>query len=209
MSPTRPIRRVGQIQALASPVRQEIADCLAAGGPMSVAELAAELGRTPPSLYFHVQRMLQAGLIETAGERNLQRHAEKLYAAARVMRVHYDLRDPDSRDAVSAMAASMQRVAARDFERGIESAEARATGGRRNLWAARMVAWVSAEELARLNALLESILDLLSTRCDETKTERVALQWTLTPVPVDRWEPTRPTPQGDSSSKRRTSGSPP
>ena len=191
MSHSRRVVRAEQIKALASPVRHEIADCLAAGGPMSVAELAGELERTPQSLYFHVQGLLDVGLIKVAGERVLPRHVETLYIASRELRLRYDHHDPDCRDALSAMAASIHRVSTRDFKRGLESASAQTSGKHRNLWAARILAWVSPEELAQVNALLNSLVDLLSTRWDSTKTERVALQWTLAPMPARHVEKER------------------
>jgi len=170
------------LRSLASPVRHEIVDCIAAGGPLSVAELAAELGRAPQSLYFHVQRLCRAGLLEVCGERRLARHVETLYASSRLMRLTYDVRDRGFRRALRAMASSMQRVAMRDFARGLESPLARPDGRRRNLWAARIVAWVSPEELAEVNSMLMTLLGRLATTRGAKRTERVALQWTLAPL---------------------------
>ena len=46
-----------QLQAIASPPRQRLVAALEALGPASVRELAAHLGRSPQSLYFHLRKL--------------------------------------------------------------------------------------------------------------------------------------------------------
>ena len=49
--------------ALISPVRQELLSALGLHGPCSVRELAAQLGRQPTALYYHLQILEKAGAI--------------------------------------------------------------------------------------------------------------------------------------------------
>lgn len=58
MAPTRPVyfvRGKRQLAALAAAARQEVVDVLAEMGSVSVAELAAALGRPADALYFHLR----------------------------------------------------------------------------------------------------------------------------------------------------------
>ena len=57
------IADVGQIRALASSIRQDIVDTVAATGPCSVADVARTLGRPADGLYYHVKHLLGAGLL--------------------------------------------------------------------------------------------------------------------------------------------------
>lgn len=202
-------RRYKAFRALASPVRHEIVDYLAAGPPMSVAELARMLGRSPHSLYFHIQQLQAAGLVEPAGERRLARHVETLYTGTRIMPIDdYDLGDRACREAMAQMASSMRRVAARDFERGLASPDARPVGKRRNLWTARTVAWVSPEDLERANALLMSLADVLSTTRDTKRRERIAVQWTVAPAPPRTSERGSRNPHGRGGGRKPRKGRP-
>ena len=67
--PLFPVRERAQIEALASPARQEVADGLQAIGPCSIADLADLLGRAPDSLYYHVRKLEKVGLVVARGTR--------------------------------------------------------------------------------------------------------------------------------------------
>lgn len=69
-------------RVLLSPVRVEVAEALRAGGPMSIAQLAAMLGRRADSLYRHVELLRKAGFVKHAGHRKAGRHVEQLFEAA-------------------------------------------------------------------------------------------------------------------------------
>ena len=53
-----------QILVLASPVRQDILDTVAAAGPCSVADLARLLGMPADGLYYHIRSLSLAGLLK-------------------------------------------------------------------------------------------------------------------------------------------------
>ena len=63
------IRDKRQMRALAAATRQEIVDVLPRMGTVSVAELAAALGRPADALYFHLRILKRAGLVRSAGTR--------------------------------------------------------------------------------------------------------------------------------------------
>src|SRR4051794_35995334 len=66
-----PVADARQIQALASPIRQDILDAVTAIGPCSVAQLAASLGKPADGLYYHIRRLLDVRLLmEVPGDGN-------------------------------------------------------------------------------------------------------------------------------------------
>jgi hypothetical protein len=134
------------IAALASPVRQEIIDTVEALGSATIAEIAVQLGRPADGLYYHVRRLVRAGLLVGNGSG---------YRTPRPLRLDYD-RDPA---AVRRVIASMLRIARRDFDAGFAGATTR--GPRRSLWAGRATGWVGVRELAEINTLIARIDKLL------------------------------------------------
>ena len=140
------------ITALASPVRQEIVDTVEAlGGGATIAELAAELGRPADGLYYHVRRLVTAGLLVGSGTPEVYR------TPARGLRLDY------ARDAaaVRRVIAAMLRIARRDFDAGFAQVGVAVSGRRRSLWAGRTKGWVGAAELAEINALIARIEQIL------------------------------------------------
>src|ERR1051325_732349 len=106
------VRSPRQLAALAAAARQEIVDVLEQLGTVSVAELAATLGRPADALYFHLRALTRAGLVRRSGSRARPGGSEALYCTvAPELRLHYDPDDAVNREAVSAIVASMLRLA--------------------------------------------------------------------------------------------------
>ena len=123
------------------------------------------MGRRPDSLYYHVRKLSAAGLLVDRGIRGSGRRAEAVYdIPGRPLRLAYDPSDPENVRAVSRVVASMLRSANRDFRGGFRPDLAVVEGDGRNLWAARMKGWLSDDDLAELNTLLNRILEVFHPR---------------------------------------------
>jgi DNA-binding transcriptional ArsR family regulator len=153
------IERRGAIRVLASPFRQAILDTVSADGPLSVAQLSDVLRRRPDRLYYHVKRLLGAGLLipapDTAGGREA-----RFEVAGRPMFIRYDPADAANRRAVVGVMEAMLRAARRDFTRGFK-AGVEAEGPRRRLWVSRVEGTLTATEIQRLNRLLTAAIALV------------------------------------------------
>jgi DNA-binding transcriptional ArsR family regulator len=153
-----------QLAALAAAARQEIVDVLEQMGTVSVAELAAALGRPADSLYFHLRTLTRVGLVQSAGYRARPGGKEALYrTAAPELRVQYKPRDSANRKAVSAIAASMLRLAIRDFRRSFERGHVLVSGAHRELWSLRKVGRLSRAQLAQLNRNIKGLTQNVSS----------------------------------------------
>src|SRR5690348_13273430 len=128
-APPHLIRSGKQLAALSAAVRQEIVDVLEQMGTVSVAELAAALGRPADALYFHLRALTHAGLVRNAGYRSPGGRKEALYrTVAPKLQLQYELENPGNRKAISAIAASMLRLAMRDFSRSLQPGNVVASG---------------------------------------------------------------------------------
>src|SRR6185503_11783210 len=71
--------RIEQAEALLKPQRIEVLRRLAE--PRSCTEVAAQLDQTPQRVYYHVKRLLDAGLVTQVAERRVRGIHEGVYQA--------------------------------------------------------------------------------------------------------------------------------
>jgi DNA-binding transcriptional ArsR family regulator len=163
MKPTNMIRSIPQMAVLAAAARQEIVDVLEQMGTVSVAELAAALDRPPDALYFHLRALTRVALVHHAGYRARPGGKEALYrAASPSLQLAYDTRSAANRRAVSAIAASMLRLATRDFTRAFQRGQVVVSGEHRELWSLRKVGRLSQSQLADVNRRIQGLADRVS-----------------------------------------------
>lgn len=186
------IEDADEIALLASPTRIEIVDTLEAlGGEASVAELAAQLGRPADGLYYHLRQLAEGGLLVEEETPEGRRYRTRVAKGER-LRLRYRPGRTANAQAVGNVAASVLRVAGRDFSRALADADSVAEGPLRELWAARNKGWVGDAELAEINRLLFRLNDLLHRPRSTRRGKLVALTWVLAPVDA---KPARRTPR--------------
>ena len=69
--------QIGRAEALLKPQRIEVLRRLAE--PRSCTEVAVELDQTPQRVYYHVKRLLEAGLVRQVAERRVRGIHEGIY----------------------------------------------------------------------------------------------------------------------------------
>jgi len=171
-----------QIELLASPIRQEIVDTLGAlGGPVSAAELALQLGRHADGLYYHLGLLGKAGLIvESMGEDEVRRYALP-GTRTLALRLAYPTGSEPGKRALSKFTHAMLKVAQEDFDTALAMPDIVTAGSGRQLWAARNKAWLSEDELAQANALLERLCELMSQPRTPERTQLLSCAFVLAP----------------------------
>jgi DNA-binding transcriptional ArsR family regulator len=171
-----------QLAVLTSARRHDMIDRLAAGGPMSIKELAAEIGAKPSALYHHVEKMLRVGLIVEAGSRVVRRKREQLYrTVAPRMRLNRALAEDRNPELMQGIVASLTRQMARDFDRGGKSPIRIVDGPDKNFGFFRLVGRPSPDQLARLNACLVEIAEIL-WKADDPEAPLIGLGWVMAPL---------------------------
>jgi DNA-binding transcriptional ArsR family regulator len=157
------IRTEKQLAAVISAARQEIVDVLAQMGTVSVAEIAATLGRPADALYFHLRALKKAGLVRQAGYRSRAGRKEALFrTVASELRLHYDPHSEINRKAVTAIVGSMLRLGIRDFRRAFQQTDVIVLGAQRELWALRKTGRLSLAEIAGVNRSIEHLTRAVS-----------------------------------------------
>lgn len=189
------VRSKRQLAMLAAAARQEIVDVLEQMGTVSVAELAAALGRPADALYFHLRALARVGLVKNAGYRARPGGKEALYRTVKpALQLHYEPRNAANRHAVSAIVASMLRLANRDFRHSLQRGHVVVSGARRELWAWRKVGRLSRAQLSRLNQRVQGLAQNVSAPRGRGRLYAVTV--ILTPLDhrnnVDGWTARKP-----------------
>ncbi len=170
-----------QLRALVSTVRADIMDQVAAFGPLSVREIGQLTGAAPSSLYHHIQRLAEVGLLVEAGMRPSGRKPEQLYdTPAPRMRMLEALQAAVNQPVLDALVESMCKQAARDFARGVAAPHRLTGGATRNVRFARLVCRPDADTLRQINAHLDAVTELIARSADG-EGERIAYAWVVTP----------------------------
>ncbi len=183
-----------QLTALASPARQEIVDVLTVTGALSVAELAATLGKPADALYYHLRILAVAGLIEKDGSRQTQGKPEALFRArGSELRIDYKAARRNSSHALTAAVSSMLRLGIRDFRQAIRNQDVVVSGNRRDLWALRKTGWLSLKDMAHVNDSIAHLTDAVSRPRGRGRLYAITILLT----PLNRRRPA-------STSKRKT-----
>jgi len=172
-----------RIRVLASPVRHEIVDTLSAlGGTATVARLAEHLGRHADGLYYHLRLLKKSGLVEELSSGDGERVFRLAGSGKAPLRLAYRVERGGNGSALETYARGLLKVAQRDFTQALATPGVVASGPRRQLWAARNKGWVSGEDLAEVNSLLERLCTLTSQKLDANREELVSFAFVLAPL---------------------------
>jgi hypothetical protein len=126
---------------------------------MSVAELSDACRRPADRLYYHVKRLVAAGLLMALPGGTDNREA-RFDVAGRPMYIRYDPGDGANRRAVVGVMNGMLRAARRDFTRGFRRG-VEGQGTRRRLWVSRVEGSLTDREIEHLNRLLSQAIALV------------------------------------------------
>lgn len=115
------VRDPETLRALRTPLRREILEALIRLGRGSVRELAAEIGREPATLYYHVHGLTRAGLVRESGTRRVGPRTESVYepVATKIV-LDRTVRSRPFVEALADLQRSTLRAAERELTRALE-----------------------------------------------------------------------------------------
>lgn len=173
-----------QRDALASPIRFEVFSHFSDGASRSVREVAERMGRAPGSLYYHLHRLVDTGLLEEAGVREGGGRPEQLYRA-RLRAVRLDRTGtPEDRAAVRQTMASAFRMAERDLEAALE-VDGRGELADGAILGTRLHFRADPELLERIRGHVEAAMELIRSGAEADATPDTTMySLTLTLLPL-------------------------
>jgi predicted transcriptional regulator len=154
------IRSTAQLSALSSAPRQEIVDVLSRMGTVTVAELAATLGRPADALYYHLRVLVRVGLVVAEKSDKKRGRPETTFRTiAPELHLEYSSTDRSRVRSTSAIVSSMLRLGIRDFRRSLAAGTAQLAGPRRELWALRATGWLTPDDVQQVNGKMQGLRD--------------------------------------------------
>ena len=148
------IRSAQQVRALRTPGRYRVLRGIQDLGRCSVKELAAQLGKKPASLYYHVSVLVKSGLVRRAGRRGTGRLEEMLYeAVAREITMDPDSRSPRFLAALQNVYRAVLRACERHLDRALQE-ERHARGPRSNTMVQETRVRLSRKDVERLREMI-------------------------------------------------------
>lgn len=175
----------GRIQsaALASPLRMEIIGFFENRRELSVRDVAERLGRPVSSMYFHVKKLVQAGLLIQGSTRGTGSGAEVLYRAV-ADRIALQV-NPRSASSVHATVLAMRallRQVGREFETACRSPSHFAGQCEGDAIGRRQRVWLTRQDAEQVRERLDAVERFLITR--NGKPGGVEYTWTSLLIPV-------------------------
>jgi DNA-binding transcriptional ArsR family regulator len=176
------IRNPKYFKALTSAQRIEIISSLGDAGPASIAELAARLGRTPHSLYHHMETLTEAGIVRAVREGKKKKEAIYSLTSEKI------LLDPDRKSPAALLAAkksidSALRVTSREVYEALSS-DVKRDGQNRELYAVRLKGRFLPATLKSVNKHLQKIEEILRKQGRSSEGKLFALTIVLTPCRI-------------------------
>lgn len=158
------IDRLEAIRLLASPLRNDMVVTMLGAGSCSVTQLASWLNRPPSSLYFHMEKLEQAGLVRQVAVRRKERHEEALYATvATSLRIPQEpATDADRELRARVASVGLTRLAER-IQDALSAGWAPLADGEPSVGSTRSAAWLDETELARFRELSQQLRELVAT----------------------------------------------
>lgn len=152
------VEDVETMQILASPVRWEVLDAASALGECSAAEIAEFTARARTSLYPHIQKLVECGLILETGTRLMGKRYEQLYRPKAVMiGTRFNQDDQDNLDYHADFANALARQMARKHIRAASEDGVNPRTDQRNHHCGGHSVWVDDQQLAKLNSMIDEI----------------------------------------------------
>lgn len=188
-NPRNIIERADQLRAIASTTRHAICQIVMVQGEASVREIAYQLGRQPASLYKHIDRLLEVGLLRETGRVATGKREATTYASDKYL-FKYAPEDPEMLEALIAVVHSEMRYAMRrieeTFRAGADGERPETNGPGRELYFSSYFAWLDADELAALNEHIDAVFEIMHKRPRREGTKLIAFQPTMFPMPTGK-----------------------
>lgn len=181
------VDRPDQLAALTSPVRVQLLELFGLWGPCAVTDIAPHLDRAPDSLYYHVRKLVQVGLLELSGERRAAHRFEALYRlTADEFEIPRKAKGPKARALTHKAIDAVLRLAGRELKSALEDDDAEDEGAARTLYGRRLRARLNKTALRELNRHVTAIeqLFLKAARKPPRANHTVAVTLVMSPVPA-------------------------
>jgi DNA-binding transcriptional ArsR family regulator len=176
------VKDLDQMEAMVSPIRHQVMRTLSALGLASIKEVAAQLERSPESLYYHFRALESVELMISAGSREVNGKPEALYSTV-AQRIVTDAkaRSPEYLDSLQRAASALLRLADRQLATELEHQKNAHTTRSVSFRIQQRNSRLKPAAAAKLAAMLDDVMSFLQENNSEDG-EMISL--TLSSAPI-------------------------
>jgi DNA-binding transcriptional ArsR family regulator len=165
-----------QLASLTSPVRLAIVQRMEIDKEVTARELARRMGRPVTSIYHHLKRLEEVGVLRVLAERKGPRRPEAVYAmVGDYLSSAEAVKTQRGRKTYSRAAVRVAEAGARAFSAAVAGGRPRFDGEQRNAMARYYVLRADKRKIARLNALLRELEDAALHSCEEGEAIQITI----------------------------------
>ncbi|MFG0329970.1 MAG: helix-turn-helix domain-containing protein [Phycisphaerales bacterium] len=175
-----------------SSARLEIIDTIFGLAPCSIAELAEELQRSPQSLYYHINILVDCGLLKQVGTRKSGKRDEAIYdLAAQHLRLTPGRDDEKAyRRAMLRFNSTIIRLTERNYREAFDQKLVRTVNKKRqNIYTRRQRAWLTDEDIEKVYKHIDAIGEILLRGNKRRTGQAFAMTTVLAPLTEPRETP--------------------
>ncbi len=166
-----------------STVRLEIMETLLDLVPCSISELARELGRSPQSLYYHIEILTKVGLINQVCTRRAGKRDEAVYDLPAKWIRFVNNNDPDRRDTLFKLAHTILRITEKNYQQAYHRGFVEAIDEKvENIYLRRQRGRLTDEALRKVYEHINAIGELFEEGRITNEGQQYGLSVVLTPL---------------------------
>lgn len=169
------------LHTLASPLRMEILQTFSKDDRLTVRELAQRLGKPRGSLYYHVRKLAEIGVLVEVDRQLVGRRYESVYeAVSERIAVGADASTASARRAAAKLVLSTLRQAGREFELALDTGLLAERMG--FFVGSRQRAWLTDADLEKVQTLFARIEEICTRANDRNEGHLYAVTRLVVPL---------------------------
>lgn len=156
------LRTLDQYETLLSPARFEVFECMRFMAPCSIADIARWLDKPSDALYQHVRKLVEIGVVSSAGFRKNGNHNEELFDLTGDDVDFRSLRPPLADQVMKVAGDLFVRYARGTMQDAIRAKAIRYAETERNLIITNFLAWLTPQEFAKIRSLTKEVIGVIN-----------------------------------------------
>lgn len=155
-------------------MRHEIHQVVLSQGEASVREIAEQMGRKPASLYRHIDRLVEVGLLIDIGTKSTARRDAKIYSTELEF-MRYSPRKPEMTKALGEFARSSFKDTGHKITKVLDAGSAVLPVPLRDTYFGNPAGWLDEDELTELNEHIDAIIGLMANKPRKPEAKRIVI----------------------------------
>ncbi len=159
-------------------MRHEIHQVVLSQGEASIREIAEQMGKKPASLYRHIDKLVEVGLLLDIGTKSTSRRDAKVYTT-KLEFMRYRPRKPEMVEALGEFARASLKDTGQKITKSFDQGDAILPVPHRDVMVGSPAGWLDDEELAELNEHIDAIIELMANKPRKPDSKRMVISMGL------------------------------